>query len=135
MMAGELSAPEARITPLLTGRFGVLSAQVATPLALVLTELLHNAVQHGLARPGGRAAGNLELTADRRDDRLCVVVADNGTGFPVDFDLESTTSLGLQIVRTLVVGELGGTLNITDRAGGGTNVRLELPLPAADQSK
>ncbi|HUC58595.1 MAG TPA: sensor histidine kinase [Streptosporangiaceae bacterium] len=133
-MAGELSAPEARITPVLAGRFGVLSAQVATPLALVLTELVHNAVQHGLARPGGRAAGTLELTADRTEDRLCVAVADNGTGFPSDFDLESTSSLGLQIVRTLVVGELGGTLNIAGRAGGGTTVRLELPLPAADQS-
>ncbi len=133
-MAGELSAPEARITPVLTGRFGVLSAQVATPLALVLTELLHNAVQHGLSRPGGRAAGTLELTADRHEDRLCVMVSDNGNGFPPDFDLETTTSLGLQIVRTLVVGELGGTLNIAGRGGGGTNVRLELPLPAADQS-
>jgi two-component sensor histidine kinase len=133
-MTGELSAPEARITPVLTGRFGVLSAQVATPLALVLTELLHNAVQHGLAGPGGRAAGTLELTADRQEDRLCVAVADSGTGFPPDFDLESTTSLGLQIVRTLVVGELGGTLSIAGRLGGGTNVRLELPLPAADQS-
>src|SRR5580658_1639313 len=133
-MAGELSAPEARITPVLTGRFGVLSAQVATPLALVLTELLHNAVQHGLARPGGSAAGTLELTADRREDRLCVIVADNGAGFPADFDLDTTTSLGLQIVRTLVVGELGGTLTIVARPGGGTNVQLELPLPIADQA-
>src|SRR5215467_2069366 len=64
-MAGELSAPEARVTPVLTGDFGALSAQVATPLALVLTELLHNAIQHGLARPGGRAAGTLEVAAKR----------------------------------------------------------------------
>ena len=58
---GELSAPEARITPVLSGKFGMLSATVATPLALVLTELLHNAVQHGLAsprRPGGRDSGD-----------------------------------------------------------------------------
>jgi two-component system, sensor histidine kinase PdtaS len=133
-MAGELSAPEARITPVLAGRFGVLSAQVATPLALVLTELLHNAVQHGLARPGGRAAGTLELNAERHRERLCVSVADNGTGFPPDFELETTTSLGLQIVRTLVIGELGGTLSISPRSGGGTTVQLELPLPAADQA-
>jgi len=133
-MAGELSAPEARITPVLAGRFGVLSAQVATPLALVLTELLHNAVQHGLARPGGRAAGTLELNAERHRERLWVSVADNGTGFPPDFELETTTSLGLQIVRTLVIGELGGTLSISPRSGGGTTVQLELPLPAADQA-
>src|SRR5580658_3423471 len=131
-MAGELSAPEARVTPVLTGDFGALSAQVATPLALVLTELLHNAIQHGLAKPGGRAAGTLELTAARREDRLNVTVADNGSGFPAEFDLDSTTSLGLQIVRTLVISELGGVLKISARAGGGTSVRLGLPLPAAD---
>jgi two-component sensor histidine kinase len=133
-MAGELSAPEARITPVLAGRFGVLSAQVATPLALVLTELLHNAVQHGLAGPGGSAAGTLELNAERHRERLWVSVADNGTGFPPDFELETTTSLGLQIVRTLVISELGGTLSISPRSGGGTTVQLELPLPAADQA-
>jgi two-component system, sensor histidine kinase PdtaS len=132
-MAGELSAPEARITPLLVGRFGLLSSSVATPLALVLTELLHNAVQHGLAMPGGPATGTLELTADRRRDRLTVAVADNGGGFPPGFDLETATSLGLQIVRTLVVGELGGTLVISARDGGGTSVRIDLPLPSADQ--
>jgi len=134
-MAGELSAPEARVTPVLTGGFGALSSQVATPLALVLTELLHNAIQHGLAGPGGRAAGTLELAATRCGSQLLVTVADNGAGFPDGFDLESTTSLGLQIVRTLVVSELGGTLNITAKQGGGTTVRLEVPLPVADQVK
>ena len=132
-MAGELSAPEARITPLLVGQFGLLSSSVATPLALVLTELLHNAVQHGLAMPGGPATGTLELTADRQHDRLTVTVADNGGGFPPGFDLDTATSLGLQIVRTLVVSELGGTLAISTRVGGGTNVRIDLPLPSADQ--
>ena len=113
----------------------MLSASVATPLALVLTELVHNAVQHGLALPGGPATGTLEVTADRGTDRLTVTVADNGAGFPDGFDLESTTSLGLQIVRTLVVSELGGTLDISARADGcGTSVRLDLPLPAADQA-
>jgi two-component sensor histidine kinase len=133
--AGELSAPEARITPVLSGKFGTLSAMVATPLALVLTELLHNAVQHGLALPGGPVMGILEITACRSPDRLTVTVADNGAGFPDDFDLDRATSLGLQIVRTLVVGELDGTLAISPRLeGGGTSVRLDVPLPVADQS-
>ncbi|HVB42441.1 MAG TPA: sensor histidine kinase [Streptosporangiaceae bacterium] len=132
-MAGELSTPEARITPVLSGKFGVLSASVATPLALVLTELLHNAVQHGLARPGAPATGTLELLADRTQDRLSVTVSDNGAGLPADFDLESATSLGLQIVRTLVVSELGGSLAISARPQGGTSVRIDLPLPVADQ--
>jgi two-component sensor histidine kinase len=132
-MAGDLSAPEARITPVLTGRFGVLSASVATPLGLVLTELLHNAIQHGIVMPGRSATGTLQLIADRGPDTLVVTVADNGSGFPPGFDLESAPSLGLHIVRTLVVGELGGTLTISARSGGGASVRVDLPLPTADR--
>jgi two-component system, sensor histidine kinase PdtaS len=55
-------------------------------------------------------------------------VADNGVGLPADFDLDSTASLGLQIVRTLVVAELGGRLDITRQAAGGTKVIVDLPV-------
>src|SRR5260370_36290329 len=68
------------------------------------------------------------MTAQRSHDRLCVTVADKGVGFPEGFDLDSATSLGLQIVRTLVVGELGGRLLITPRPGGGTEAGVELPV-------
>lgn len=128
MMAGEVAAPEARVTPTLLGEFGQLSAAVATPLALVLTELMQNALQHGLTGPGYAAAGFLEVAARRRPGLLCVTVTDNGAGLPPDFDLDSTTSLGLQIVRTLVLTELDGKLEIKPREGGGTRVVVELPV-------
>ena len=64
----------------------------------------------------------------REPERLKVTVADSGVGLPDDFDLDSTTSLGLQIVRTLVVSELGGRLRITPRPGGGTEAVLDLPI-------
>lgn len=128
MMAGEVSAPEARVTPTLLGEFGLLPAMVATPLALVLTELLQNALQHGLSGPGQSVPGSLEVTAIRKPGQLTVVIADNGTGLPEDFDLDTTTSLGLQIVRTLVLTELDGKLQIEPRQGGGTSVLVELPL-------
>jgi two-component sensor histidine kinase len=136
MMAGEVSAPEARVTPRLVGEFGLLPALVATPLALVLTELLQNALQHGLSHPASAAAGQLEVIAVRGPGRLTVTVSDNGTGLPADFDLDSTTSLGLQIVRTLVLTELNGRLDIEPRVGGGTRVVVQLPLgePALDDS-
>lgn len=128
MMAGEVSATEARVTPKLIGEFGMLPALVATPLALVLTELLQNALQHGLSEPGQAAGGYLEISAVRGPGRLAVAVCDNGVGLPAEFDLDSTTSLGLQIVRTLVLTELGGRLAIEPRDGGGTRVLVELPL-------
>jgi len=101
----------------------VLDAAVATPLAMALTELLQNAVEHGL----GERPGCVELRADRRAGRLRVVVEDDGRGLPVDFDPELSGRLGLQIVRTLVVGELGGTLDVGRRPGGGTRVVLDVP--------
>ncbi len=131
MMAGELSAAEARVIPSLRGRFGRLPAATATPLALVLTELMQNALQHGLSRSDtdtDPVTGTLIVTASRRDDQLTVSVADNGRGLPPEFDLDKTTSLGLQIVRTLVVGELGGCLEIGPHEGGGTIVSVALPV-------
>jgi two-component sensor histidine kinase len=126
MMAGEVSAAEVRVIPKITGSFGQLSAAVATPLAMVLTELLQNALQHGF--PHAREQGLLEVVAVREPERLTVTVADSGVGLPAGFDLDSATSLGLQIVRTLVVGELGGRLRIVPRPGGGTEAMVDLPV-------
>ena len=127
MMAGEVSAPEVRVIPKITGSFGPLPASVATPLAMVLTELLQNALQHGFPH-AAREPGQLEVIAVREQERLTVTVADSGVGLPDGFDLDSATSLGLQIVRTLVVGELGGRLRVTPRAGGGTEAIVDLPV-------
>jgi two-component system, sensor histidine kinase PdtaS len=137
MMAGEVSAPEVRVIPKITGSFGLLSAAVATPLAMVLTELLQNALQHGFPPAAkdspakdctAKDGGLLEVIAVRESERLRVTVADNGVGLPDGFDLDSTTSLGLQIVRTLVVSELGGRLRITPRLGSGTEAVVDLPV-------
>jgi two-component sensor histidine kinase len=134
MMAGEVSMAETRVIPKRTGSFGVLPAVIATPLAMALTELLQNALQHGLADLQDRTdakAGHLEVSATRDDERLVVVVADDGRGLPADFELEATTSLGLQIVRTLIEGELSGRLDFRPRSGGGTEVVVDVAL---DQS-
>jgi hypothetical protein len=55
-------------------------------------------------------------------------VTDSGAGLPPGFDLEKTTSLGLQIVRTLVEGELGGQISLRPRDGGGTIAVVDLPV-------
>ncbi|GAB2866891.1 PAS domain-containing sensor histidine kinase [Actinoallomurus bryophytorum] len=129
-MAGEVSAPETRVRPKRIGGFGVLPAAIATPLAMVLTELLQNALEHGLTDNSGL----LEVVITRSGERLGVVVADNGVGLPEGFDVESAASLGLQIVRTLIVGELGGVLELRRRDGGGTEVTLDIPLDRAQRT-
>ena len=134
MMAGEVSSPEVRVTPKITGQFGMLPSSVATPLSMVITELLQNALQHGFGtsaprgNDNGGEGGLIEVLAARAPEQLTVTVSDSGAGLPPDFDLENTASLGLQIVRTLVVAELGGRLSITPRPGGGTVAVVDLPV-------
>jgi len=129
VMAGEVSAPETGVVPVVSGGFGLLPAAIATPLALVLTELLQNALQHGLAGWSGSASGGSVLVHASRDTAaLTVHVDDNGAGLPRGFSLDTTTSLGLQIVRTLVETELDGRLTIAPRPGGGTRVEVGLPV-------
>ncbi|GII61833.1 histidine kinase [Sphaerisporangium krabiense] len=124
-MTGEVSA--ANVMPRRVGGFGMLPATIATPMAMVLTELLQNAVQHGFAY----GSGSIMVMVSRTEERLDLIVADDGQGLPEGFDLEASTSLGLQIVRTLVVGELSGRLAVRPRQGGGTEVSLTIPVQPA----
>ncbi|MBB6076836.1 two-component sensor histidine kinase [Streptomyces paradoxus] len=112
-----------------TGRFGILDAEVATPLSMVLTEVLQNALEHGF-REGD--TGTVEVSAVRggttKEARLLVTVQDDGVGLPEGFDPHTAGNLGLQIVRTLVEGELGGTFDMVPAPERGTRVILDIPV-------
>jgi two-component sensor histidine kinase len=131
-LTGEMSAGGA-VRVERDGTFGLLPPEVATPLALVLVELVQNAVEHGLRDRGGsvRVAVRRQPRPGSGGDVLAVDVADDGAGLPAGFDPVDGAQggLGLQIVRTLVEGELGGSLELA-AADPGTRVVLELPLPA-----
>ncbi len=122
--AVEVAVPEARVELRRVGRFGKLPAAVATPLAMVLNELVLNAVQHGFPTGG---AGEVLIEAERERRLLQVRVADTGSGLPSDHH-ETGERLGLQIVRTLVGGELRGSIDLRSRPGGGTEAVLRIPL-------
>ena len=141
----DVGAHAERVRVVHAGGFGVLPAETATPLAMVLTELLQNAVQHGYGDdPGatgeGRggedgesgdtaATGRIDLEAQRLAGRLHVEVTDDGRGLPAGFDLDGSTHLGLSIVRTLVESELGGQLVVgPGPTGRGTRARIDVPL-------
>ena len=109
------------VHPYQEGSFGELPSEYATPLALALTEIVTNAVEHGLA---GRE-GEVIVRADRNDVRLAVEVIDTGTGLPGG---HLGDGLGTQIVRTLVEGELGGSITWGPDERGGTRVSIEVPL-------
>jgi two-component sensor histidine kinase len=124
--AVEVAAPETKVHLRRASSFGVLPAEVATPLAMVLNELLLNAVEHGF--PEGSTDGEVVISAHRFRRQLHLSVADNGRGLPDDFDLDSADRLGLQIVRTLARGELRGSIEMRPRPSGGTEAVLVVPL-------
>jgi two-component system, sensor histidine kinase PdtaS len=134
VMVAEVGSHGAHVRSVRDGSFGTLSAETATPLAMVLTEVLQNAVEHGFERDvegfveGEGAVGTITLTVRRLVGRLRVTVDDDGQGLPSDFEAEDATSLGLSIVRTLVESELGGQLEIGPCPGGGTRVVLDVPI-------
>jgi two-component sensor histidine kinase len=125
-LSAEVASPSQQVKTARSGLFGELPSDFATPLALVINELVTNAVEHGLE---GRT-GTVWLIADRSesedgDELLTVTVADDGVGIPATPYVEG---LGLQIVRTLVTSELGGSIQWKAREGGGTAVQIVLSL-------
>jgi two-component sensor histidine kinase len=105
-----------------TGKFGALRPEVATPLALILTELIQNAYEHGLSTKGSKLA----IAVNRSGDQLKLEVSDDGIGLPADFDINQNDSLGLQIVKTLTTNELGGKIGVHRVATGGTRIEVEI---------
>jgi two-component sensor histidine kinase len=127
VMVAEMTSRGPAVTSVRRGSFGTLTSEMATPLAMVLTEVLQNAVEHGFGEKA-EAPGAITVTARRSTGRLHVTVDDDGEGLPQGFDVAGSTSLGLSIVRTLVESELDGKLDIRTRRTGGTRVTLDLPV-------
>jgi two-component sensor histidine kinase len=124
-MLTEVAGTESVVQVRRDGSFGVLPAERATPLVMVLTELVQNAIEHAF-EPG--RPGRVVIAVSRSARYLDVVVADDGRGLPAGFVLESTERLGLQIVRTLVDAELGGSLALRRQEPSGTEAVLRMPL-------
>ncbi len=93
------------------GSFGLIPANVATKLSLVLNELCQNAGEHGL----NHGPGEICVKAKRRKTKLVVQVSDNGKGLEDGFDAKTqTSSLGLSIVCTLI-DDINGEFTLTNR--------------------
>lgn len=127
-----LVEPGRHVRFVVEGDAGDLAPEVATPLAVVLTELLQNAVEHGFEDDPGMAIddpGTVTVQLSQKGNDLSVVVRDNGVGIARGFSLSESAGLGLSIVRTLVTSELGGAIMFRRAADeGGTIVELRVPI-------
>ncbi|MGI9196601.1 MAG: sensor histidine kinase [Candidatus Nanopelagicales bacterium] len=110
-------APEGRSPSIeRSGSIGTISTDMAGPLAMAVSEILQNAVEHARAH-------EISVRPARADERIVVHVVDDGGGFADG----AAEGLGLQIVRMLVAEDLGGELTIDVRPDSGTRVGIEVP--------
>ena len=124
-LTADVASADVSVRTVQTGSFGMVPAQDATALALILTELVTNAVEHGLSSTGG---GTVEVKAQRDGADLTVTVADDGIGMGEGRDKVTSGGLGTQIVNTLVTNELQGSIVWSPREGGGTLVTVAVVL-------
>lgn len=130
-----------------TGELGEVPADVATPLAVVLAELLQNAVEHAYTegdgpephgghdadRPRHDLVGHIRVHLANDARGLTLEVTDDGSGLPEGFDIDASESLGLSIVRDLVRTQLDGTIAMRNRREvdpGSTGTVVSIALPA-----
>jgi two-component system, sensor histidine kinase PdtaS len=118
----EVATREVPVRAERSGSFGRMRSEDATALAMVVTELVHNAIKHGLARTGGVVTVRAERSRDVHDELLTVTVTDDGSGLPEGFD-PAASSLGTQIVTSLVQ-DLRGRITWGSAKPHGTTVRF-----------
>ncbi len=128
-MVVDVAATRDGVRAVRIGSFGEVSADLATNLSMVITELCQNAVEHGLISADGLATrGEVQIVPGVRDGRLRVEISDDGAGLPDDFDWRASPSLGLSIVNTLVA-DMGGEFRLGQNPRGrGTQAVIEVPL-------
>ena len=102
----------------------LLPSEKATSIALILNELLQNAIEHAFA---GRTNG--KLTVRFNDSGSCyeLLIADNGVGLPPDFFWQQSSSLGLKIIKTMAEADLKGSFALVPLADGGVQASVIIP--------
>ena len=103
-----------------------LSLHHATPMGLIVNELLTNSFKHAFPEKGG----TITISARHMDgEELEVIVADDGIGFVSDVDRRNENSLGMGLVKDLVERQLKGTIQVMTGPGTKFIIRFRAALP------
>ena len=117
-----MAEPALRLAVDVRGEDVFLNSHQATSLALVVNELLQNAIEHAFPH---RTDGRIEIRLHTQDGGLVLEVQDDGAGLPPGFEPTAGDDLGLKIIHALVTEDLGGSIAFHD--GGGTTAVITVP--------
>jgi PAS domain S-box-containing protein len=98
-----------------------LKIEQAIPAALIINELVVNAIKHGFndifSNPDSQASGELEIIMKQEGDFYQLSICNSGGNpFPLEIDFKSSNSLGLQLVNVLT-RQLEGDINLFHQDG------------------
>ncbi|MFW2380796.1 MAG: sensor histidine kinase [Acidimicrobiales bacterium] len=124
MVQGALMDPDRPVAITIEGEGPIVPAETASSLAVVLTELIQNAVEHGFPDDDeiDEAEHRVLVQMTTKGSLLTVRVIDNGIGVADDFNIDDDPGLGLTIIRTLTTADLGGTFSLENDPGGSGSV-------------
>ena len=99
----------------------ILGIERATPLGLIIAELISNSLKHAFSNSDG---GNVRVVFKKINNSIVLTVSDDGKGFPEDMDFEKNGSLGLKLV-SMLVHQLGATIETKSEEGVETRIVFE----------
>ena len=104
----------------------VIPSRAVAILALVLNEMVSNAIKHGMK---GMAEGTVTISGREEDGMVIVEVLDTGNGPPEPFEEDISEGLGLSLIRNLM-GDIGGQFLIrrTSEMPSRTCAEVRFPL-------
>lgn len=110
----------------------VIPSRAVSILALVLNEMVSNAIKHGMT---GMKEGVVTIRGREEDGKVIVEVLDTGYGTPISesFDEESTEGLGLSLIRNLM-GDIGGKFSLRRTREISPRTCAEVSFPLARRS-
>ncbi|MEN6411975.1 MAG: histidine kinase N-terminal domain-containing protein [Veillonellales bacterium] len=122
--------PDFNLQTVFNGNTVILPSEQASSLALVINELIQNSIEHGFI---GREEGIIGIDIATFPDSYQIKIYDNGIGIPQNFNPQTSKSLGLQIVRTLIESDVGGSFKLY--ADKGTHACITIPRSGKEEGK
>ena len=115
---------DTKITPIIHVTDRKFPVSIGLHIGLIINELLSNAIEHAF---GERKGGKIEVSLTASDSgRVNLRVSDDGAGLPPGFDIDTTKTLGLHLVKILVEDQLQGTLEVISDRGATFNMEFDI---------